>query len=214
MPLLQEQDDVELTLFGRNASKLPYENVTKILGNASNLSELENALKGQDIVYMIFDNKAVTDVVVEAMGKTGVKRIIQAGVKEQVAGLFAQKLAEHGYITITADAAFQGQSGGEPRMVDRPEYRVEDIHAMADAISLFPGVDDDRIGAFGVCGGGYTLRTGQTDKRFKTVATLSAFNSGLVRRNGFVDSQIDSIQERLAAASEARNKRIRGEGVD
>lgn len=137
------------------------------------------------------------------------------GVKEQVAGLFAQKLAEQGYITITADATFQGQSGGEPRMVDRPENRVEDIHGMVDAISLFPGVDYDRIGAFGVCGGGgYTLRAGQTDKRFKTVATLSAFNSGLVRRNGFVDSQIDSIQERLVTASEARNKRIRGEGVD
>ncbi|MBS7576368.1 MULTISPECIES: NAD(P)H-binding protein [unclassified Enterococcus] len=80
IPLLQEQDDVELTLFGRSASKLPYENVTKISGNASNLSELEYALVGQDIVYMNFDNKAVTDVVVEAMEKTDVKRIIQAGV--------------------------------------------------------------------------------------------------------------------------------------
>ncbi|MCH4167729.1 MAG: NAD(P)H-binding protein [Streptococcaceae bacterium] len=80
IPLLQEQDDIALTLFGRNAVNLPYENVTKISGNASNLSDVEIALKGQDIVYMNFDNKAVTDVVVKAMGKTGVKRIIQAGV--------------------------------------------------------------------------------------------------------------------------------------
>lgn len=137
------------------------------------------------------------------------------GVKEQVAGLFAQRLAEHGYITITADASYQGGSEGQPRMVDNPAYRVEDIHGMADALSLFPGVDYDRMGAFGICGGGgYTLRAGQTDKRFKVVATLSAFNSGLVRRNGFMDSEANTIQDRLKSASEAREKEVRGEGVD
>lgn len=137
------------------------------------------------------------------------------GVKEQVAGLFAQRLAEHGYITITADASYQGGSEGEPRLVDNPAYRVEDIHGMADALSLFPGVDYDRMGAFGICGGGgYTLRAGQTDKRFKVVATLSAFNSGLVRRNGFMDSEANTIQDRLKKASEARQKEVRGEGVD
>ncbi|WP_125583806.1 alpha/beta hydrolase [Levilactobacillus cerevisiae] len=137
------------------------------------------------------------------------------GVKEQVAGLFAQRLAEHGYITITADASYQGGSEGQPRMVDNPAYRVEDIHGMADALSLFPGVDYDRMGAFGICGGGgYTLRAGQTDKRFKVVATLSAFNSGLVRRNGFMDSEANTIQDRLKTASEAREKEVRGEGVD
>lgn len=137
------------------------------------------------------------------------------GVKEQVAGLFAQKLAENGYIAIAADASFQGGSEGQPRMVDNPANRVEDIHGMADALSLFPGVDYDRMAAFGICGGGgYTLRAGQTDKRFKVVATLSAFNSGLVRRNGFMDSEANTIQERLLKASEAREKEVRGEGVD
>ncbi|MCG0660030.1 alpha/beta hydrolase [Lactiplantibacillus plantarum] len=76
------------------------------------------------------------------------------GVKEQVAGLFAQRLAENGYIAIAADASFQGASEGTPRMVDNPAYRVEDIHGMADALSLFPGVDYDRMAAFGICGGG------------------------------------------------------------
>lgn len=137
------------------------------------------------------------------------------GCKEQVAGLFAQKLAENGYITIAADASFQGASEGEPRMTDKPAYRVEDIHGMADALSIFPGVDYDRMAAFGICGGGgYTLRAGQTDKRFKVVATLSAFNSGLVRRNGFMDSEANTIQERLQKASEAREKMVRGEGTD
>ncbi len=128
------------------------------------------------------------------------------GVKEQVAGLYAQHLAEQGYITIAADAAYQGASGGQPRNVDKPAFRIEDIHGMADFIIRYPGVDGDRIGLFGICGGGgYSLAAAQTDKRFKAVATLSMFNSGRVRRNGYIDSQLDTIQQRLRQASEARD---------
>lgn len=127
------------------------------------------------------------------------------GVKEQVAGLYAQRLAESGYITIAADASYQGASGGEPRNVDKPANRIEDIHGMADFITQYEGVDASRLGVLGICGGGgYTLKAAQTDKRFKAVATLSMFNSGLVRRNGFKDSQISTIQQRLKEASEAR----------
>ncbi|MDQ0204402.1 alpha/beta hydrolase [Pectinatus haikarae] len=133
------------------------------------------------------------------------------GVKEQVAGLYAQRMAENGYITIAADASFQGASGGFPRNVDKPFYRVEDIHGMADVISSYPGVDAERIGALGICGGGgYTLKAVQTDKRFKAVATLSMFNSGIVRRNGFMDSQKDTTQERLQQASAARAQEVAG----
>jgi len=127
------------------------------------------------------------------------------GVKEQVAGLYAQRLAESGYITIAADASYQGASGGEPRNVDKPANRIEDIRGMADFITQYDGVDADRLGVLGVCGGGgYTLAAAQTDKRFKAVATLSMFNSGLVRRNGFMNSGLATIQERLKQASEAR----------
>lgn len=133
------------------------------------------------------------------------------GVKEQVAGLYAQRLAEHGYITITADAAYQGASGGQPRNTDKPENRVEDIHGMADYISQYKGVDKDRLGVLGICGGGgYTLKAAQTDKRFKAVATLSMFNSGLVRRNGFMNSQLSTIQQRLKQASDARAQEAAG----
>lgn len=133
------------------------------------------------------------------------------GVKEQTAGLYAQKLAETGYITIAADAAYQGASGGEPRHTDNPAYRTEDIHGMADYISQYPGVDANRIGALGICGGGgYTLKAAQTDKRLKAIATLSMFNSGEVRRNGFRNSQISTIQERLKQASEARAQEASG----
>lgn len=133
------------------------------------------------------------------------------GVKEQVAGLYAQRLAEQGYITIAMDAAYQGGSGGEPRNVDRPAYRIEDIHGAADFITRYAGVDQDRLGVLGICGGGgYTLAATQSDKRFKTVATLSMFNSGRVRRNGFADSQLSTIQERLQQASSARAQEAAG----
>lgn len=133
------------------------------------------------------------------------------GVKEQVAGLYAQQLAERGYITITADAAYQGASGGEPRNVDKPANRIEDIHAMADYITHYPGVDTGRLGLLGICGGGgYALKAAQTDKRFQSVATLSMFDSGLVRRNGYMDSQLSTIQERLAQATEARAQEAAG----
>ena len=118
------------------------------------------------------------------------------GVKEQVAGLYAQRMAEKGYICLAFDAAYQGASEGEPRNTDRPANRMEDIRRTADILTQFPGVDANRIGVLGICGGGgYTLRAAQTDKRFRAVATLSMFNTGLVRRNGFMDSQINQIQE-------------------
>lgn len=133
------------------------------------------------------------------------------GVKEQTTGLYAQHLAERGFITITADAAYQGGSGGAPRSVDKPQHRIEDIHGMADFISGFPGVDTARLGLLGICGGGgYSLAAAKTDKRFKAVATLSMFNSGRVRRNGFKDTQMDTIQKRLQQASAARAQEAAG----
>lgn len=133
------------------------------------------------------------------------------GVKEQVSGLYAQHLAESGYIAIVADASYQGASGGEPRNVDKPANRIEDIHGMADFISQYKGVDAEKLGLLGICGGGgYSLASAQTDKRFKAVATLSMFNSGVVRRNGFLNSQVNTIQDRLKQASEARAQEAAG----
>lgn len=134
------------------------------------------------------------------------------GVKEQVAGLYAQRLAENGYITIAADASYQGASEGTPRNVDKPQFRTEDIHGMADFISTYPGVDTTRVGALGICGGGgYTLNAAKSDKRFRAVATISMFNSGEVRRNGYINSGLDTIQERLKQASDARVKELTGD---
>ena len=133
------------------------------------------------------------------------------GVKEQASGLYAQRLAEAGYITIAADAAYQGASGGEPRHTDKPVYRIEDIRGMADFITHYAGADADRLGVLGICGGGgYTLKAAQGDKRFKAVATLSMFNSGEVRRNGFQNTGLKTVQERLKQASDAREQEAGG----
>lgn len=103
------------------------------------------------------------------------------GVKEQVAGLFAEKLAGMGYITVAADARYQGASGGEPRHTDKPANRIEDINGMVDYIRTYPGVNANEIGALGICGGGgYTLGAAQKDPASKLLplflcSTAAAF---------------------------------------
>lgn len=133
------------------------------------------------------------------------------GVKEQVAGLYAQRLAEQGYICIAADASYQGASEGQPRNTDKPANRIEDIRGMADYIARYKGADVDRLGLLGICGGGgYALAAAQTDKRFKVIATLSMFNSGIVRRDGYMNSQLATLPQRLRQAADARAKEAAG----
>lgn len=128
------------------------------------------------------------------------------GVKEQVSGLFAQRLAENGYVTIAFDAAYQGASGGYPRQTDNPASRTEDIRAAVEYLAGVKGVDKNRIGALGICGGGgYTIQCAKTDASIKAVATISMFNSGRVRRNGFMDSDLKGIPGRLEQSAKARD---------
>ncbi|MBR1569923.1 MAG: alpha/beta hydrolase [Bacteroidales bacterium] len=133
------------------------------------------------------------------------------GSKDQVAGLYAQKLAEAGFVTIAFDARYQGESGGVPRRTDKPANRMGDIMGAIDFIQQYPGVDPERIGAFGICGGGgYTFATAQVDKRIKAVGTLSLFNTGDVRRNGYMRTQMNNIAERQREASLARQNEAAG----
>lgn len=166
-----------------NQFGLVYQNaITKNEDGKVNIHSVKYKVNGIDISANVYtpsnynpSNKYPAIVVAHPNG----------GVKEQVSGLYAQKLAEKGYITIAADAAYQGESGGEPRNTDKPFNRINDIHGMIDFIQTYPGVDVARIGALGICGGGgYTLAASQGDKRVKAVATVSMFNTGLIRRNG------------------------------
>lgn len=198
--------------YKQNPFTLAYEGaITENLKGKVNIRTVTYKLNGIDISANVYtpanydSNKKYPTVVVAHPN---------GGVKEQVAGLYAQRLAEQGYITIAADAAYQGASGGQPRNVDKPAYRIEDIHGMADFIGQYAGVDTARLGLLGICGGGgYSLAAAQTDKRFKAIATVSMFNSGRVRRNGYVDSQRDTIQARLQQASNARAQEAAGTAV-
>jgi ABC-type Fe3+/spermidine/putrescine transport system ATPase subunit len=89
--------------------------------------------------------------------------------------------------------------------------KANDVHGMADFITGYPGVDAERLGLLGICGGGgYSLKAAQSDKRFRAIATISMFNPGRVRRDGLQDSQLDTIQERLQRASAARAQEAAG----
>ncbi|SFM17569.1 hypothetical protein SAMN05421830_11832 [Desulfomicrobium norvegicum] len=200
---------VMATDYKKNPFTLVYDGaITENVKGAVNMNQVTYKLNGIDISANVYtpanyDPSKTYPAVVVAHPN--------GGVKEQVAGLYAQRLAEKGYIAIAADAAYQGASGGTPRSVDKPANRIEDIHGMADFISRYAGVDADRLGLLGICGGGgYSLKAAQTDKRFKAVATLSMFNSGLVRRNGYMDSQVSTIQQRLQQASDARAQEAAG----
>ena len=201
----------------RNASKNPF-------GLVYEGAITENEKGKVNIIpvsYNIRENKIVANVYTPANFDSNQKypAIVVAhpngGVKEQVSGLYAQRLAELGYITIAFDAAYQGGSEGLPRNIDTPANRVEDIRAAANFLSTFNGVDVDRLGVLGICGGGgYTIKAAQTDKRLKAVATISMFNSGLVRRNGFLNSQIDSISSEIKRSKRCETKRsFNGRGI-
>ena len=130
-------------------------------------------------------------------------------VKEQAAGLYAQRLPQAGFVTIAFDAVTNGESGGEPRNRDVPYLRVEDYRLAADVLSTFPGVDASRLAVLGICGGGgYALSAAQMDKRFRAVAVVSMFNTGSVRREGFIKSQADSVLARLHDVADLRAREV------
>ena len=134
------------------------------------------------------------------------------GVKEQAAGLYARKLAEEGFITIAFDASYQGESTGEPRQLENPYIRTEDISAVIDYLTTLPYVDSDRIGAMGICaGGGYTANAAINDRRIKAVGTVSAVNIGSMFRNGW-DNNIKSADAIpvLESGSQARTAEAGG----
>jgi len=134
------------------------------------------------------------------------------GVKEQTAGLYALRLAEEGFLTLAYDASYQGESGGEPRLMEVPAQRLDDISCAIDFFVRHPQVDAGRIGSLGICaGGGYALSNATTEMRVKAVAAVSLFNLGEARREGMGTISYEERMKRLRDAAEARSREARGE---
>lgn len=115
------------------------------------------------------------------------------GVKEQTAGTYAKKLAEQGFIAIAYDASYQGESTGEPRQLENPHVRTEDVSAVIDYLTTLDYVDNDRIGAMGICAGaGYSANAAINDRRIKALGTVSMVNIGQMFRNGWDNNVKDS----------------------
>ena len=136
------------------------------------------------------------------------------GVKEQTSGLYALRLAEQGFVTLAYDASYQGESGGEPRLMEVPAQRLDDISCAIDFLVRHPQVDADRVGSLGICaGGGYALCHAATELRVKAVAAVSTFNLGEARREGMGTISYEQRMKRLKDASEARSREAGGEPV-
>ena len=110
-------------------------------------------------------------------------------VKEQSSGLYAQTMAERGFLTIAFDPSYTGESGGEPRYVASPDINTEDFSAAVDFLSLRSDVDPERIGIIGICGwGGMALNAAAIDTRIKATVTVTMYDMSRVTANGYFDA--------------------------
>lgn len=130
------------------------------------------------------------------------------GVKEQGAGIYAQTMAERGFVAMAFDESYNGESSGEPRHLSSPDIFVEDFSAGVDYLGTRPFVNWEKIGVIGICGsGGFALTAAQVDHRIKAVATASMYDMSRVIRNGWKDAMTnEQCNQQLDKLGEQRWK--------
>ena len=129
-------------------------------------------------------------------------------VKEQCSGLYAQTMAEKGFLAIAFDPSFTGESGGEPRYMASPDINTEDFQAAVDFLSLHEKADPDRIGIIGICGwGGLAINAASIDTRIKATAAVTMYDMARVNANGYFDSE-DSEEQRYEKKKALNAQRI------
>ncbi|MBO1540101.1 alpha/beta hydrolase [Pseudomonas sp. OA65] len=149
-------------------------------------------------------------------GKTRSPAIVvghpMGAVKEQSANLYATKMAEKGFVTLSLDLSFWGESEGRPRNAVSPDIYAEDFSAAVDFLSAQPFVDKERIGAIGICGSGsFVISAAKIDPRMKAIATVSMYDMGGVNRNGLKHSQtLEQRRSIIAQATQQRNVEFAG----
>ncbi len=128
-------------------------------------------------------------------------------VKEQCSGLYAQTLAERGFLTIAFDPSFTGESGGQPRYMASPDINTEDFMAAVDFLSVQDNIDPDRIGILGICGwGGMAVNTAALDTRIKAAVASTMYDMTRVNAKGYFDSEDSEVKryEKKAALNAQR----------
>ncbi len=127
-------------------------------------------------------------------------------VKEQSANLYATKMAEQGFVTLSLDLSFWGESDGQPRNAVLPDIYAEDFSAAVDFLGTQPVVDRNRIGAIGICGSGsFVISAAKIDPRLKAIATVSMYDMGAASRNALKHSQ--TLEQRKQIIAEAAEQR-------
>ncbi|WP_313346268.1 alpha/beta hydrolase [Stenotrophomonas sp.] len=128
-------------------------------------------------------------------------------VKEQSSQLYAQKLAEQGFVTLAIDLSFWGESAGKPRHLVAPEIYSDDISAAVDFLSTQAFVDPDRIGGLGICGSGsFVISAAKIDPRIRAIATVSMYDMGAAARQGLNNGQ--SLEQRKTVIQSAIDQRL------
>lgn len=143
-------------------------------------------------------------------------------MKEQASGLYAQTMAERGFLTMAFDPSFTGESGGEPRYMASPDINTEDFQAAVDFLSVQENVDPEKIGIIGICGwGGMALNAAAIDTRIKATVTAIMYDMSRANANGYFDSENSEEQryEKRKALNQQRTDEyktgvyVRGGGV-